>query len=61
MVELLTAHGMVDCLKLVHCHTGSQIQDIRRVKEAVGELGHIYAELVRLGVGIEFVDVGGGL
>lgn len=61
MIELLTAHGMVNCLKLVHCHTGSQIQDIRHVKEAVGELGHIYAELVRLGVGIEFVDVGGGL
>jgi len=61
MIELLTAHGMLDSLKLVHCHTGSQIQDIRRLKEAVGELGHIYAELVRLGVGIEYVDVGGGL
>ncbi len=61
MVELLAAHGMLDCLKLVHCHTGSQIQDIRRLKDAVGELGHIYAELVRLGVGIEYVDVGGGL
>jgi arginine decarboxylase len=61
MVELLTAHGMLDSLKLVHCHPGSQIQDIRRLKEAVGELGHIYAELVRLGVAIEYVDVGGGL
>ncbi|MCL7974928.1 MAG: biosynthetic arginine decarboxylase [marine benthic group bacterium] len=61
MVELLTAHGMLDSLKLVHCHTGSQIQDIRRLKEAVGELSHIYAELVRLGVEIEYVDVGGGL
>ena len=61
MIELLTAHGMLASLKLVHCHTGSQIQDIRRLKEAVGELGHIYAELVRLGVGIEYVDVGGGL
>lgn len=61
MVELLTAHGMLDSLKLVHCHTGSQIQDIRRLKEAVGELSHIYAELVHLGVDIEYVDVGGGL
>ncbi|MEJ2482289.1 MAG: biosynthetic arginine decarboxylase, partial [Gemmatimonadota bacterium] len=61
MVDLLTAHGMLDSLKLVHCHTGSQIQDIRRLKEAVGELSHIYSELVRLGVGIEYVDVGGGL
>jgi arginine decarboxylase len=61
MIELLTAHGMLDALKLIHCHPGSQIQDIRRLKEAVGELGHIYAELVHLGVGIEYVDVGGGL
>jgi len=61
MVEVLSAHGMLDSLKLVHCHTGSQIQDIRRLKEAVSELGHIYAELVRLGVGLEYVDVGGGL
>ncbi|MFO7587041.1 MAG: biosynthetic arginine decarboxylase [Gemmatimonadota bacterium] len=61
MIELLAAHGMLDALKLIHCHPGSQIQDIRRLKEAVGELGHIYAELVHMGVGIEYVDVGGGL
>jgi arginine decarboxylase len=52
---------MLDCLKLVHCHPGSQLHDIRRVKEAVGELAHVYAELVRLGAGLEYIDVGGGL
>ena len=61
MVELLAAHDMLDCLKLIHCHPGSQIQDIRRLKEAIGELGHVYAELVKLGVPLEYVDVGGGL
>ncbi|MGD8494544.1 MAG: biosynthetic arginine decarboxylase [Gemmatimonadales bacterium] len=61
MVELLAAHDMLDCLKLIHCHPGSQIQDILRLKEAIGELGHIYAELVGLGVPLEYIDVGGGL
>ena len=34
---------MLDCLKLVHCHPGSQLQDIRRVKDAINELAHVYA------------------
>lgn len=61
MVELLAVHDMLDCLTLLHCHPGSQIQDIRQLKEAIGELGHVYAELVKLGVPLEYVDVGGGL
>ena len=61
MVELLSAHDMLDCMQLVHCHPGSQIHDIDRLKDAISELGHVYAELVRLGAPIEYVDVGGGL
>ena len=52
---------MLDCLKLVHCHPGSQLQDIRRVKDAVNELAHVYAELKELGAGLEYIDIGGGL
>jgi len=61
MVDLLAANDMLDCLTLLHCHPGSQIQDIRRLKEAIGELGHVYAELIKLGVPLKYVDVGGGL
>jgi arginine decarboxylase len=61
LIEVLREHDMLDCLKLVHCHPGSQLHDIRRVKEAVGELAHVYAELQRLGAGLEYIDVGGGL
>ncbi len=57
----LKARGMLDCLKLVHCHPGSQLQDIRRVKEAINELAHVYAELKLMGAGLEYIDVGGGL
>ncbi len=61
LVEALKARDMLDCLKLVHCHPGSQLQDIRRVKEAINELAHVYAELRLLGAGLEYIDVGGGL
>ncbi len=61
LVEVLRRHGMLDCLQLVHCHPGSQLHDIRRVKEAVTELAHVYAELERLGAGVRYIDVGGGL
>jgi len=61
LVEVLRSHGMLDCLKLVHCHPGSQLHDIRRVKDAVNELAQVYAELARLGAGLEYIDIGGGL
>jgi len=61
VVDTLQRHDMLDCLKLVHCHTGSQLQDIRRVEEAVTELAHVYAELKLMGAGLEYIDIGGGL
>jgi arginine decarboxylase len=60
-VEILRGKGMLDCLQLVHCHPGSQLQDIRRVKDAINELAHVYAELKLLGAGLQYIDVGGGL
>ncbi|MGB5815423.1 MAG: biosynthetic arginine decarboxylase [Thermoanaerobaculia bacterium] len=62
LLEELESHGMADCLELLHCHAGSQLHDIRRIKDAVGELAHVYVELTRLGAtGLRFLDVGGGL
>ncbi len=45
LLKVLREKDMLDCLQLVHCHPGSQLQDIRRVKEAINELAHVYAEL----------------
>lgn len=61
LVETLKAHNMLDCLQLVHCHPGSQLHDIRRVKETIGELAHVYAELKTLGANLQYIDIGGGL
>jgi len=61
LFEALKARNMLDCLQLVHCHPGSQLQDIRRVKDAINELAHVYAELKIMGAGLKYIDVGGGL
>jgi arginine decarboxylase len=61
LFNVLKAHDMLDCLQLVHCHPGSQLQDIRRVKDAINELAHVYAELKLMGAGLQYIDVGGGL
>ena len=61
LLSVLKARDMLDCLQLVHCHPGSQLQDIRRVKDAINELAHVYAELKLMGAGLQYIDVGGGL
>jgi arginine decarboxylase len=59
--KYLADQGMGDCLKLLHFHIGSQLTDIRAVKEAINEGALIYSELRHLGFNLEYVDIGGGL
>src|SRR5204863_7586192 len=60
-LDYLKSRGMADCLNMLHCHVGSQLFDIKQLKSAVNELTHIYTELVRLGAGMNTIDVGGGM
>jgi arginine decarboxylase len=60
-VAYLEAAGLTDCIKLLHFHIGSQLTDIRAIKEAVQEASLVYSKLFKLGVPLEYVDVGGGL
>jgi arginine decarboxylase len=60
-VERLRAAGMLDCLQLLHFHIGSQITNIRAVKDALREASRIYVELHALGASMRYLDCGGGL
>jgi arginine decarboxylase len=60
-LEDLKARGMEDCLKLLHFHLGSQITNIRIVKGALNEGARVYTELAKMGAGLQYLDVGGGL
>ena len=60
-VERLESIGMADCFELLHFHLGSQITNIRHIKAALIEAARVYADLVRRGTGLKYLDVGGGL
>ena len=60
-VDLLKSNNMLDCLKLLHYHLGSQIPNIRDIRSAVVESTRIYAGLVKEGAPMGYLDLGGGL
>jgi arginine decarboxylase len=61
LLEYLKERDMADCLQLVHFHIGSQITNIRKFKDALNEAARVYTEMHRLGAGMKYLDVGGGL
>jgi len=60
-VRILKDAHKEHCAKLFHFHVGSQLTEIRVVKDAVNEGARFYAKLRKLGLGIEYFDIGGGL
>jgi arginine decarboxylase len=61
-LEELKTRGMEDCLQLIHFHLGSQITNIRQIKQAVIESARVFVELYRAGAtNLTMLDVGGGL
>ncbi|MCL7474687.1 MAG: biosynthetic arginine decarboxylase [ANME-2 cluster archaeon] len=60
-VEKLKSNGMIQNLKMLHFHIGSQITDIRRIQNAVMEASRIYVEVKKLAPELEYFNIGGGL
>src|SRR5438132_1084476 len=42
-------------------HMGSQLSNVRQGKHALPRATRVFAELYRLGAGLKYIDVGGGL
>ncbi|MDH6018420.1 arginine decarboxylase [Vibrio splendidus] len=61
VIERLKAEGQLDVLELVHFHLGSQMANIRDVRNGVSEAARFYCELRDIGAQLKFLDVGGGL
>lgn len=60
-IETAKVAGLLDCLELLHCHLGSQITNIRTIKDGLKEISRFYKEMVQLGCPVKYIDVGGGL
>lgn len=61
LVDRLKEVEMLDCLQLLHYHVGSQIPNIRDIREAVVEACRVYTGLVTEGAPMGILDLGGGL
>ena len=60
-IEYLELQNMLDSVELLHFHIGSQLTDIRAIKEAIQEASQVYCKLYQKGVPLKYLDVGGGL
>ncbi len=61
VVDHLREEGMLDCLRMLHYHQGSQIPNIRAIRQAVTEAARVYVGLVQEGARMGILDLGGGL
>ena len=61
LITRLKQEKMLDSLRLMHFHMGSQIANIHDIKLALKEAGQFYLQLRLLGAPIATVDAGGGL
>ena len=60
--EMLKKNKLSDYLTMIHFHIGSSMTNIKPLKKALKESGHIYAELKNLGaINLKAINIGGGL
>jgi arginine decarboxylase len=60
-VNYAETEEMLDCIRLIHFHLGSQITNIRKIKSGLREVAQFYVQLMKRGCNVDFVDIGGGL
>lgn len=60
-IDALKAADFLQNLRLFHFHQGSQLPNIRSIREAVSEATRVYVSLVQEGAPMGLLDLGGGL
>jgi arginine decarboxylase len=60
-LAFLRENGLLDCFELMHFHIGSQISNIRNIKNGLREASRFFVELCKAGAPLKYIDVGGGL
>ena len=61
IVDQLRDCQMLDCLQLLHFHLGSQLPNIRNIRDGVTEACRFYLDLIGEGAPLGYLDIGGGL
>jgi arginine decarboxylase len=61
VINRLKEADRTEMLRLLHFHIGSQLTDIKRIKNAMKEAARVYAKIYQMKVPIDLLDVGGGM
>ncbi len=61
LIDELRTEQYLDCMQLFHYHQGSQLPNIRVIREAALEAMQVYVSLVKEGAPMGYLDMGGGL
>jgi arginine decarboxylase len=61
VIRRLQEADRMDMLRLLHFHIGSQLTDIKRIKNAMKEAARVYAKVKQMKAPIDYLDVGGGM
>ncbi|MGA9997239.1 MAG: biosynthetic arginine decarboxylase [Pyrinomonadaceae bacterium] len=61
VIRRMQEEGRIDMLRLLHFHIGSQLTDIKRIKNAMKEAARVYSKVHQMKVPIDLLDVGGGM
>ncbi|PYS42341.1 MAG: arginine decarboxylase [Acidobacteria bacterium] len=61
VINRLKEADRTEMLRLLHFHIGSQLTDIKRIKNAMKEAARVYAKIYQMKIPIDLLDGGGGM
>ena len=60
-LSLLKKAGMPEKLQMLHFHIGSQVTEIKRIKNAIKEASRVFAKVTHMGFSPRNLNIGGGV
>ncbi len=60
-LRMLDEAGLKDRLSMLHFHLGSQITEIKRMKNAIKEASRVYSKISKMGYTPKYLNIGGGI
>ncbi len=61
VVDMLKDASLLHCFQLLHFHLGSQVPNIRNIRQGLLEACRYYIDLCNEGAPLQYLDIGGGL
>lgn len=60
-LRMLEKANMTEKLAMMHYHIGSQITEIKRIKNAIKEGARVYSKIFKMGFRPKYMNIGGGI